>query len=410
MQATERENEIEGVPQTDPQSQPLTPVSLVTVDETDDDPEEIFLNAIAEIDTQPLVKKRKPLVMNFIDVLQVFFCSSLILVSFAGIIWQCITYPHTLVILYTVEKPANLTTTLDVPTRTLAPVTLTRSLSTPTTGHGHQDARVARGTLIFYNGSSTPQYVPIGSVFTGSDGVKVATEQSTTVPAANLPAIGSMPVLAHALLPGSHGNIAAFDVDMALSPVLKVRNEALFTNGREARDYKAVAQQDVSNVTSTVQKTLATAFTTAFPLRPGEQAQPTNCHTTTTANHTVGDEAQTVTLNDSETCSALAYNSQHLTSQATAAFTQTQPAANYHIVGNIQTALQSVTPLFVTISGKWGYTFSPDYEQLLAEKIAGDTPARARKYLLSTGVIVQASVPNTLPPAMYINFLVLIGE
>jgi hypothetical protein len=66
-------------------------------------------------------------------------------------------------------------------------------------------------------------------------------------------------------------------------------------------------------------------------------------------------------------------------------------------------------PLFVVISGKWAYTFSPDYEQLLAQQIQGDTPAKARASLLKTGVISYASVPETLPPAMYINFLVLVG-
>ena len=152
------------------------------------------------------------------------------------------------------------------------------------------------------------------------------------------------------------------------------------------------------------------AFQTAFTLRPGEQVQPTNCHTITTANHKVGDEAQSVTLTGVKTCSAVAYNSQQLESQATAAFTHTKPAANYHLVGSVQTTVQSVSPVFVTIRGKWAYTFSPDYEQLLAQQIAGDTPAQARKALLGTGIIAYASIPNTLPPAaMYINFLVLVA-
>src|SRR6266851_9100062 len=152
----EQETQVPSVP-ADPNSQPLLPVPLVQVDETDDDPDEIFLNAVAEIDTQPLVKKRKPIVINIIDIVQIFFCSSLILCGMVGMVWQCITYPHTLVILYTVEKPANLTTILDIPTRTLAPVTLTREATIPTTGHGHQDARAATGAVTFYNGQNTPQ-------------------------------------------------------------------------------------------------------------------------------------------------------------------------------------------------------------------------------------------------------------
>src|SRR5260370_40795901 len=130
MQEIEKEQEIEGSPApADPNSQPVQPVLLPEVDTQNDDPEEIFLNAVAEIDTQPLVKKKKPLEINFIDILQVFFCSSLILCAMIGIIWQAITYPHTLIIIYAKEKPAQITTTLAVPTRTLAPETITRPLT-----------------------------------------------------------------------------------------------------------------------------------------------------------------------------------------------------------------------------------------------------------------------------------------
>src|SRR6266852_943617 len=176
MQEIEKEQETKNTPApADPNSQPLQPVTLSEAEAQDDDPDEIFLNAVAEIDTQPLVKKRKPIVINFIDILQLFFCGSLILSGMVGMVWQAITYPHTLVILYTVEKPASITTNLDIPTRTLAPVTLTRSLTIPTTGTGHQDARAATGILTFYNGNFSPQSIPIGTVFTGHDGVQVTT-------------------------------------------------------------------------------------------------------------------------------------------------------------------------------------------------------------------------------------------
>src|SRR6266852_357060 len=201
----EQETQVPSVP-ADPNSEPLLPVPI-QVDAMDDDPDEIFLNAVAEIDTQPLVKKRKPLVMNFIDLVQLFFCSSLILCGMVGMVWQAITYPHMLVILYTVEKPANLTTTLDIPTRTLAPITLTRSLTIPTTGTGHQDARAATGTLTFYNGLLTSQTVPIGTVFTGADGIQVSTDQSVTILAANPPQEGEVTITATTIRAGSIGNI-----------------------------------------------------------------------------------------------------------------------------------------------------------------------------------------------------------
>ena len=415
MQQIENEEKSQVTP-ADPQSQPLQPASIDVLYENDDDPDGIFAKAVAEIDTQPLVKvkQRRTGTFTIAEVLEVVFLVSVLLVGFFGLLWQCITFPHTLVIVYAKEKPATISVSLDLPTRTLAPVTITRFATTPTTGKGHQDAQAATGTLTFYNGMFTTQTVPIGTVFLARNGVKIATSEAVSIPAsdptANPPQLGYATVTATALQAGISGNIAAYEINTTVINGVSVKNTNPFYDGRDARDFHAVAPTDLDRETAQVTQTLLTSFQTVFPLRPGEQAQPTNCHTTTTASHSIGEEANTVTVKAVETCSAVAYNSQQLTRQATAAFTQTKPAATYHVVGSVQTTLQSVSPLLVTISGKWVYTFSPDYEQLLAQRIAGDSPARAKAYLFKTGVISYASVPNTLPPAMYINFLVLVGK
>jgi hypothetical protein len=414
METKENEKEQLPVAPADPESQPLQPASLAVFNENDDDPDVIFAKAVAEIDTQPLVqvKRRRTGAFTLADVLEGMFLMSVLLVGFFGILWQCITFPHTLVIVYVKANPASITATLDLPTRTLAPVTLTRESTALTTGHGHQDAQVATGTLTFYNGMFTAQTVPRGTVFLASNGVKIATSEAVTIPAsdptANPPQLGYATVTANALQAGASGNIAAYEINTTFINGVSVKNTNSFYHGRDARDYQAVAPTDLDRETAQVTQTLFTAFQTAFPVRLGEQAQPTTCHTTTTADHGLGQEAQTVTVRSVKTCSAIAYNSQQLESQATAAFTQTKPGPQYHLVGSVQTTLQSVTPVSVTISGKWAYTFSPDYEQVLAQSIEGDSPAKARKVLLQTGVIAYASIPNALPPSMYINFLVLV--
>ncbi len=155
MQTTQNEERELQVAPADPESQALQNVPL-TQDDESDDPDQIFIRAVAEIDTQPLKIKSEPFTIS--EVFEICLLVSFLCLSFMGIIWQCITYPHTLVVLYTKAKPASLTTTLDLPTRTVAPVTLTRFATIATTATGHQDARAATGTLMFYNGSSTPQY------------------------------------------------------------------------------------------------------------------------------------------------------------------------------------------------------------------------------------------------------------
>jgi len=233
--------------------------------------------------------------------------------------------------------------------------------------------------------------------------------QTVTVPAASPPQFGETNVTAQAVHVGAGGNIAPYDITLALSNFLTVKNPAAFTGGRDARTYRAVAAQDLTTLTTTVNATLTQAFTTAFSLQPGEAALPTNCHVTTSTNHQVGEEAQSVTLTASKTCSAVAYNQDELTRAAIATFTKTRPGATYHIVGSIQTHLLSVSPLTVSLNGKWAYTFSQDYKQLLAQGIQGESPAKARASLLKTGIISYASVPQTLPSAGYIDFLLLVG-
>lgn len=372
---------------------------------TPEEAEEIFAKAVAEISTQPL--KEEPFTIG--EVLEVVFLVFIMVGWLVGTIYMCITYPHTLVVLYTPAKHASITATLDVPTRTLAPVTITRSATTTTTDTGHQDARAATGFLTFYNGLSIVQSIPAGTKLTGSDGEQILTDQTAIIPANAPPEDGYVTVSAHALTPGAAGNIAAYDVSLALSSSLTVKNLAAFTGGRDARTFKAVAPKDLNRLNQTVSATLAQAFTNAFSLQPSDAAIPTHCTTKATPTHQVGAEATSVTLIASKTCSAVAYTQSQLTHAAIEAFTRTRPGATYHIVGSVQTTFQSVSPLTVTLSGKWAFTFSQGYQDFLAEHIQGDTPEKAKAYLLTTGVISYASVPNTLASADYINFLVLVG-
>jgi hypothetical protein len=78
-------------------------------------------------------------------------------------------------------------------------------------------------------------------------------------------------------------------------------------------------------------------------------------------------------------------------------------------LGDVQVRVIGVSPLTVSCRGLWAYELSQDYEQFLAEKIAGDSPEQARKYLLQTGFLTHATVPEKLPldPA-HIHFQVYI--
>ena len=66
-----QELECEQTNQSLPTSQSGTPEATVQPIEQDDDPDKIFLNAVAEIDTQPLKVKRERFTLG--DVLEIMY-------------------------------------------------------------------------------------------------------------------------------------------------------------------------------------------------------------------------------------------------------------------------------------------------------------------------------------------------
>lgn len=408
-----QELESEQADQALPTSQPVHPTAMAKRSAQDDDPEEIFLNAVAEIDTQPLVqvkRRRAETSLTIGDILEMLYLIGWACFVLVGSMYLAATVPHTLVIVYAKSYPAQITAPLDLPTRPLAPVTVTRSHTAPTTGHGSQSARAATGLLTVFNGSFSSQRLPIGTVLTGSDGVKVATSEAVTVPAAQPPQFGQAQVPASALTTGSTTTIAAGDIDLALTGDLLVKNLTAFSGGRDASSYRAVAPQDLQHVTAATTQQIQQTLLQAFPLRAGEGVQTTGCTTKTAADHAIGAEATTVTVTVSTTCQGIAYRLDDLTHKATAAFLSTRPGTHYHLVGSVQATIQRAAPLTVSIQGRWTYTFSPDYQESLAEQIAGASPSRARHLLLQTGMIADASIPGKLPPdGSLIDLLVLIS-
>ncbi len=399
MQQTEEQESRPPVTPTELGSEPLTPLPPDAVQPADDDdsPDAIFMRAVSEIPTQPLPKytsREQEIVEPYFlcSVFLVVFC--LLVSSIAAVVNQ----PVVTVTLFPVHKSLQITTTIPLQTRQLAPVTLTRTLTAQTTGHGHQEARPATGTLTLYNGLFTQQTIPRGTVFAGADGVKMVTDEAVTIPAL-------------AVVAGSSGNIAAYDINATFVNGVSVKNTSPFSHGQDARGYQAVAQRDLDTLTSKLQQQLTQAIPQAFRIAPGEEVTPTNCVFTASADHGIGEETQKVTVKAIKTCSAIAYSQDALQKKAVTAFTTTRPGKKYELVSGVRTSVMSVSPFLVRCSGSWEYVFTSDYEQYLAEQITGDTPAQARAYLLKTGVVSQATITQsqTLPDPYHIKFVILVG-
>ena len=367
------------------------------------DPEVIFRREYSKLDTIILVL---PVSMRLYMLFFLIFASFL-----AGSIIGLVTYPTVTVTIVPVSKTVILTTQLDLPTHQLAPVTITKSQTAPTTGKGHQNAAAAGGTLTFYNGKFSSQMIPAGTIYTGSDGVKIVTSETLTIPAAQPPQFAVASTYAYALRPGAKGNITAGDINLALSSDLLVKNLTAFTGGHNARDFQAVAQADLNTLTMILKTALVERILQAFSLQPGETVTPTDCRYSTTADHGPGEEATTVTMKASYTCKGIAYNTQELERKAVAVFTtQILPGAQYELLNTSHPQVIKINPLTVEVSGTWVYTLSQDYKQFLAERIAGDSPQDAKAYLLRTGFIIQATIPGQLPKDPgHIHFQILVG-
>ncbi len=390
---------------------PLTPDAPLPA-EGDDSPDAIFFRAVSEIPTQPLNRHFTPQ-FELDRKLRRECAFALFLVVFsllATAILNVINQPVVTVTLLPLHKLTQMTATLPIQTRTVAPATIMRTLTAPTTGKGHQDARQASGSVTFYNGLFTSQSIPIGTVFTGADGVKVATDTAATIPPNNPPMDGQATISAHAVNIGAAGNIQAGDIDTTISNGVLVKNSQ-FSGGSDARNYKAVAKRDIDALTSTVQQQLTKDMPQAFVLRSGEAVYPTHCILNVTPSHQPGDEAQTVTINASQTCAGVAYDEAMLERIAPRVFNASRPGSQFERVGSVQTTIVHVTPFTVRLTGLWEYAITPDDEQYLAEQIQGDTPQQARASLFKTGLVSQVTMAKTqsLPDFYHIKFLILIG-
>src|SRR5260370_26548505 len=286
--------------------------------------------------------------------------------------------------------------------RLLPPTTLSQEKTVPTTGHDHQDARAATGTVTYYNDSNTPQTSNAGTVFTGNDGIQVATDIDADIPAANPPIEGQATVPAHALNANAKGNIQAYDINLAVSSDLTVKNLSNFSGGQDARDFQTVTKQDIANAAAPLKTTLAErmqgALTRQLQTRQALVTPP--CTPKVSTDHQIGDEATQVKVTLSETCSGVAYNTLDLESKATQLLT-TQAlkklGTGYSMLGDAQvtTTTATVTASHPIIAyycnGVWVYVLSDKAQEHIKDLIKGKTTQDALHLLASQPGIERVS-------------------
>lgn len=300
-----------------------------------------------------------------------------------------------------------------------APLTLSLSQTVLATGTGHQDARVATGTLTFYNGLFTQQYIARGTVLTGSEGVQIATTQPATIPPGNpTSGYGTVTVSAQAVQTGATGNIAAGDITITINNGLLVKNNQ-FSNGQDARAFSVVMKEDIARVVTQLTPQLLHSEQAALTsqLQANEALFSPTCSPTSNADHQPGDEATHVKVTVSETCSAAAYTQQAAQAQGEQLLNAKARilGKGYILVGDIHPTLlskQAAATMRVQFSGTYLYQIN---QQELTTLIAGQPKQHALLLLTKIAGIQHVTISgiaddNLIPldPA-HINFQVLIG-
>jgi hypothetical protein len=293
-----------------------------------------------------------------------------------------------------------------IPGRLLPTLTLSQAETVKTTGVGHQPATEAQGYITLYNGLLVSQVISEGTVFTGSDGIQVITDQTAVIPVATPPDEGQVTIPAHAVESGSKGNIGAYDINAAVSASILAKNAQPFYGGRDARTYPMVAQSDIDTAVSHLKPTLNQSVQGAFTtqLVSGEALIQPTCVLKTVTDHNIGEEASQVQVSVSETCQTAAYAQADL--QQTIGHLVSQEAiqrygTGYSLAGDISVNLQNTTltttgkqiaTIGVKAASRWIYQFGKRQQQQISNQIVGKGRGEAIRMLSHTEGIQRATV------------------
>lgn len=288
--------------------------------------------------------------------------------------------------------------------RELATLTMSQSKTVPTTGSGSQLAQAAQGWITLYNALPAAQVIPAGTLLVGQDGVQVTTDNTVTIPAANLPTAGQVSVSAHASEPGPAGNITALDINgpCCRADVL-AKNPAAFTGGQNARSFQAVSAQDIKGASTALETSLTQDATAAYQseLQDGENLlTPVSCNPQVNTDHPQGSEAEQVTVSVSEVCQGIAYNAAQMQTfvyQTLNQHAQESQARGYLLdlkSLHLQVTPSSTRPGAIQIQA-WGtlvYHWTEQQQRTLAALIAGKSKAQVTALLAQQPGIATTAI------------------
>ncbi len=286
-----------------------------------------------------------------------------------------------------------------------SPLSITQSVTVPATGHAHQDAKAATGTLTFYNLSLTAQTVEAGTQITGEDGTQIVTDQAAIIPPASQtipPTYGQVSTSAHALNSGPQGNIQRGDINGTYGQSILVQNPVSFTGGVAARDFTIATKSDISNATNSLVQELTQNAQAALntKLQAGI-GLIFSCSNTTHPDHRIGQEATQIAITGSVTCLEASYDISSL--QKSIARILNNKAQEKFGPGYTLFSQAQIEKIHAQILGNQAYIqirgTGVSFYQIgklslteLKKSLAGKTEAKAHAYLTSLPWVSQVNI------------------
>jgi serine/threonine protein kinase len=283
----------------------------------------------------------------------------------------------------------------------------------PASGHGHQNATAAKGTLTFSQVGQNSN-IQTGQTLTGFDGIQIITDQAFSINVGQ-----TIDVSAHAVNAGSCCNIGAFDINYQANVIdvltnqtkttVFVANKQPFSGGQDAFDYNFVKQSDIDSVANTFvnQLTKDAQAGVEKQVKPNQQpAVDMQCKPNIKPNHKVNDRVDNVTVNVAVTCSREYVVPQEVQNAALGAFKNdalTKFGNSYMLSGSaVVNAPSTGTQLSdgdvtfqVKVDGIWYYHFSDNQQQQIIQNILGKSQSSANDVLIHTPGVSKVAIATS---------------
>ncbi len=325
---------------------------------------------------------------------------------------------------YTIGVNADVSSPMTVKGRTLSASSEQLVQSGPATGQGHNDAVSATGTMVVSQINLTNS--------TGNDVLNLSIADNNGITAtgdesANIYTGGTVSIPSHATPAGSAGNIGAHDMDgpiqiidhytQAVIGTAYISNPQPFSGGVDARDYTYVQQSNIDKVANALvaQLTPGTKTKVKQQVKSGELlVQDPSCSPKVSSDHQLQDEANTVTVKVSLTCSGLTYRNQQLQAAAMQLYNQdgtTHFGKGYSVVGatvvSKPTFIAGSSGSFsVAIDGIWTFQYTDQGQLELKKQIAGKSTGDAlqllhsRKDVQNVTLTTDGGFGSAVPPTL----------